>query len=194
MATRDCFLSGKPASLGLVLLGLLCASAVAQVPGRIELEPPGDRDFVLDKADLLTPADEDKIRQLADQLLTDKAVPIIVVTIESMAAHGGEGLRIETFARLLFDQWEIGPATDGIAASCYWSPGTTGRQGSNSARDGSATTTPRRSASWTNKSSHGFEVATSREGLWRACKDSIEWPAICNSPRVLVPPGITSWC
>jgi uncharacterized protein len=26
-----------------------------------------------------------------------------------MASHGGAGLRIETFARLLFDQWGIGP-------------------------------------------------------------------------------------
>ncbi len=32
------------------------------------------------------------------------------VTINSMADHNGEGMRIETFARLLFDQWEIGHA------------------------------------------------------------------------------------
>jgi len=35
---------------------------------------------------------------------------IIVVTINSMAQHGGEGMRIETFATLLFDQWQIGHA------------------------------------------------------------------------------------
>lgn len=82
----------------------------AQDANRIDLEPPGPRDFIVDKADLIGEADELKIRQLADKLLTDKAAPIVVVTIESMAAHGGSGLRIETFARLLFDQWEIGPA------------------------------------------------------------------------------------
>ena len=58
---------------------------------------------------MINEADRLKIKTLADKLLTDKAAPIIVVTIESMAQHGGEGLRIETFATLLFDQWGIGP-------------------------------------------------------------------------------------
>jgi uncharacterized protein len=52
--------------------------------------------------------DQKKIRALCDELLTKKATPIIVVTIDAMAQHGGAGMRIETFARLLFDQWEIG--------------------------------------------------------------------------------------
>ena len=42
--------------------------------------------------------------------MTDKAIPIIIVTIESMAKHGGAGMRIETFATLLFNQWQIGHA------------------------------------------------------------------------------------
>jgi uncharacterized protein len=101
-----------------VVLGL-CASANdarAQLPGQIDLQRPGERDFIVDKANMLADADEQRIRQIADKLLTDKAAPIIVVTIESMAAHGGAGLRIETFARLLFDQWGIGPATLGDVA------------------------------------------------------------------------------
>ena len=84
--------------------------APAQTPGQIAIERPGDREFVLDKANLISDADEQQIKQLADKLLTEKAAPIIVVTIESMAQHGGAGMRIETFARLLFDQWGIGPA------------------------------------------------------------------------------------
>ncbi len=89
----------------------ICAGTIqAQVPGEINLARPGDREFVLDLAELINDADEQKIKQLADKLLTDKGAPIIVVTIESMAKHGGAGLRIETFARLLFDQWGIGPA------------------------------------------------------------------------------------
>lgn len=95
---------------------LATASAMAQLPGRIELQPPGDRQFVLDKADIIEEVDEQKIREIADRLLTDKAAPIVVVTIESMAQHGGEGLRIESFARLLFDQWGVGPATLGDAS------------------------------------------------------------------------------
>lgn len=79
----------------------------------IQLDPPGQRDFVLDKADLITPDDKEKIRQLGDKLLTDKAAPLVVVTIESMAAYGGQNMRIETFATVLFNQWEIGPAKIG---------------------------------------------------------------------------------
>jgi uncharacterized protein len=90
---------------------LLDQTAYAQIAEQIDLERPGDREFVLDTASMISDNDEQRIRQLADQLLTDKASPIIVVTIDSMAQHGGAGLRIETFARLLFDQWQIGPET-----------------------------------------------------------------------------------
>lgn len=92
---------------------LLGGMAVGQESGQIKLERPGDRQFILDKADMITAADEQKIKQIADKLLTDKAAPIVVVTINSMANHGGAGMRIETFARLLFDQWGIGPAKVG---------------------------------------------------------------------------------
>lgn len=78
--------------------------------GRIKLARPGERDFVVDRADLISSADEQHIRQLATKLLDDKATPIIVVTIESMDQYGGAGMRIETFAHLLFDQWSIGQA------------------------------------------------------------------------------------
>ena len=77
---------------------------------RIKLDPPGPREFILDKADIISAEDEKQIRALADKLLTDKAAPLVVVTINSMADHGGAGMRIETFAHFLFDQWEIGPA------------------------------------------------------------------------------------
>jgi uncharacterized protein len=89
---------------------LWCASAPAQAFGQIDLARPGDRDFVLDSADMISDTDEQQIKELADKLLTDKAAPIIVVTIESMAQHGGQGMSIETFAARLFDQWGIGPA------------------------------------------------------------------------------------
>jgi uncharacterized protein len=78
---------------------ILTGTAHAQMPGKINLERPGDREFVLDTANIIEDTDGQKIRQLADKLLTDKAAPIVVVTIESMAQHGGAGLRIETFAR-----------------------------------------------------------------------------------------------
>jgi uncharacterized protein len=78
---------------------------------QITLERPGEREFVRDLAGMIDDATEAEIRQTCDQLLNDKATPILVVTIESMAKYGGENLRIETFATLLFDQWQIGHAT-----------------------------------------------------------------------------------
>jgi len=92
-------------------LCLMIASSASAI--EIDLEPPGDREFIRDFAGLLDSDSEEHIRKLCDSLLTDKATPIIVITIESMAKHGGEDMRIETFATLLFDQWRIGHATLG---------------------------------------------------------------------------------
>ncbi|MEQ8791902.1 MAG: TPM domain-containing protein [Pirellulaceae bacterium] len=107
---------------GLLLASLVVVSLTphAAVALEIDIPRPGPREFVRDEAEMIDPADEQKIRELCDKLLTDKATPIIVVTIDSMARHGGEGLRIETFARLLFDQWQIGHAKLGDAT---WNTG-----------------------------------------------------------------------
>ncbi len=86
------------------------ADTTINIDRLIKLDPPGQREFILDKAGLLDEATEAQLRATCDQLLTDKAIPIIVVSIKSMADHGGANLRIETFARLLFDQWGIGHA------------------------------------------------------------------------------------
>ena len=64
------------------LLGASSASAL-----ELTLAPPGDREFVRDLANMIDSEAEAHIRQLCDSLLTDKATPIIVVTIDSMAAN-----------------------------------------------------------------------------------------------------------
>jgi uncharacterized protein len=94
---------------------LVLAAALATVSAiagdfQIDLAPPGPREFILDKANKLDATTKEKLRAACDKLLTDKATPIIVVTINSMAECGGGSLRIETFARLLFDQWQVGIA------------------------------------------------------------------------------------
>lgn len=81
--------------------------------GRIRLKRPGEREFIVDRANLISSPDKERIRQIATKVLHDKATPIIVVTIESMDKYGGTGMRIETFAHLLFDQWAIGQAKVG---------------------------------------------------------------------------------
>jgi hypothetical protein len=72
------------------------------------LPRPPQRQFIVDLAGMIEPNDQKKIQALCQRLLTEKATPIVVVTIKSMAEHGGKGMRIETFAQLLFDQWGIG--------------------------------------------------------------------------------------
>jgi uncharacterized protein len=96
----------------MLLMPCLCGSfSLSAQAVQINLQRPGDREFVRDLAGIIDDATEAQIRQTCDKLLTDKATPIIVITIESMAKYGGENLRIETFATLLFDQWQIGHAT-----------------------------------------------------------------------------------
>ena len=72
------------------------------------IDRPEDRIFIADLADLISVEGKDHIRAKADQLLTDTATPISVVTIDRMSNHVNKSLRIETFAHFLFDQWEIG--------------------------------------------------------------------------------------
>ena len=91
-----CYLSLRPPSVSAI---------------EIDLERPGEREFVRDLAGMLDEATKRRIQEKCDRLLSEKATPIIVITIDSMAARGAPGLRIETFATLLFDQWGIGQAT-----------------------------------------------------------------------------------
>ena len=93
-----------------MLAALFALFLVGGAVGQIQLDPPGDRDFILDTANLLDAEDARTIKQICDKLLTEKATPIIVVTVKRMADHarGNRNLRIESFATLLFNQWEIG--------------------------------------------------------------------------------------
>lgn len=99
----------KSTFLSLTILAAFGSGALLADEGeKISIERPGEKEFVRDLGGLLTEQDKAKIQEIAGKLLKDKATPIIVVTINSMAEHGGKSMRIETFARLLFDQWGIG--------------------------------------------------------------------------------------
>jgi uncharacterized protein len=90
------------------LLLLIALTFAAPLCAQIKLDPPGDRIFVLDKAELLSDIDREAIRAKCDTVLTQKAIPIVVVTITTMAAYGGGGMSIEAFATALFNQWGVG--------------------------------------------------------------------------------------
>lgn len=93
-----------------VLLPSIAQAVQERVP--IDFEKPGERQFVVDNANLLTSAQEERIQALGDSLLTDTGRPLLVVTIESMAARGGSGLSIEQFARYLYGQLGLGRDDD----------------------------------------------------------------------------------
>jgi uncharacterized protein len=86
----------------------------------IPIDRPGDRQFVLDLASMIAPEDRTQIKEVCDATLTDKAIPIVVVTIDSMGTYVGGTMRIETFAMLLFNQWGIGNEKLGDE---YWNKG-----------------------------------------------------------------------
>lgn len=104
------------------LLSLIaCAVGISSATAiELKIDRPDSRQFVLDLGNMISAADEARIQEICDPLLTEKWTPIIVVTIDSMAKYGGEGWRIETFATVLFGQWEIGhDKLDGQ----YWNKG-----------------------------------------------------------------------
>lgn len=100
-----------PYRAGAWLLLCVLAMQVAFAQTSIRLARSDDREFVLDVAGLLNPAQTRQIRELAERLLDDTAVPLIVVTLERKGDYGGGSMSIEDFARQLYDQWGIGHMT-----------------------------------------------------------------------------------
>ncbi len=81
------------------------AHAVLRFPA-----PPDSGQHVVDPADLITPDDEAEIQQIAQLLLSQERVQLVVVTIDSMAEYGAARMDIEDYATGLFREWGIGSA------------------------------------------------------------------------------------
>lgn len=97
------------AGLSISLVGSLCA----QDDAKILLKRPALNSYVVDEANFLADADARAVQSLCEGLVRDRATSLFVVTIPSMAKHGGEGMSIDQFAARLFDQWQIGQAQVG---------------------------------------------------------------------------------
>jgi len=82
-------------------------ASLASAQGYSFPERPADRGFITDSAGLISSDDDVLIREIADALLTEKGVPIIVVTIPSLS-HYDSYDGIESYAMALFDEWGIG--------------------------------------------------------------------------------------
>lgn len=91
--------------LGLCLVPASLARAQFDHPPR-----PGPRQFVVDQANVFNAGQRADIQRRCDDLLSDTATPILVVTLKSLNDHAPPGTSIEGYARALFDHWGIGHA------------------------------------------------------------------------------------
>ncbi len=99
-----------------IVTGLLLLAGVAL--GRDDFGPTLRRhnpaQVVLDRAEVLSPADEAAITATATKLFDAHDSLLVVVTVDALADYGGQGMAIETFARLLFDRWHLGAGSPGV--------------------------------------------------------------------------------
>jgi uncharacterized protein len=95
----------KHTAIGVCLLAIGLAAAPTLLTQTFPTQP-GPRDFILDEANLINPQDGQQVKALCDQLLSEERIPIVVVTIPSLAAY--DAADIENYARALFDNWGIG--------------------------------------------------------------------------------------
>lgn len=89
-------------ALSLILTPGLAAAQVAYPPR------PAQGAYVADTANIISDADEQAIRQVAAAVEAEHRVPIIVVTIPSMAEYGARGWSPERYAHNLYDEYGIG--------------------------------------------------------------------------------------
>ena len=91
------------AVLCLLLVSIMEMDCAAQ--DILNLDPPGDLECLVDKANLIDRNHAQKIRSRGKRYFE---TPIIVVTINKISDHVEQQMTINTFADLLFDQWQIG--------------------------------------------------------------------------------------
>lgn len=71
-------------------------------------EKPPKESFIVDRANVIKPAQREAINKTANALLREQEVPIFVVTIGSLAEMNAAGSSVEQYATALFNNWGIG--------------------------------------------------------------------------------------
>jgi uncharacterized protein len=96
-----------------VFLTLVFVGA-AQTQAQTMPEPPSDS--LSDLAAVLTSAETDRIIRLLETTRAETGVQMVVVTMPSIDAFGGAGMRLDAYAKALFNAWGVGAAdrNDGI--------------------------------------------------------------------------------
>lgn len=99
------------AILGLAIVAVLVVTTVGAVraQGKVTFPgEPGSQNFYVDEAGLIAQPERQAINEVAGALLSDEQIPVIVVTIPSLAYHNATGYTIERYAFELFNHWGIG--------------------------------------------------------------------------------------
>lgn len=91
----------------LLLAGPTLPHEIAARQATFPAPPPAGRYWV-DEAGLLRGAEGAEIDRIAGALLAEQNVPLIVVTLPSLARRRAAGYTIERYAAELFDRWGIG--------------------------------------------------------------------------------------
>ncbi len=103
--TTPSFVNGR-----LVPVSVFLALGLFTTPAHAVTFPdkPPKTAFFVDEAELIKPEDASAINEIASKLLSEKRVPLFVVTVRSLSAHQAAGGGVERYARNLFDHWGIG--------------------------------------------------------------------------------------
>ena len=88
----------------------LIIAVVFSAPALAENLPDPLTDTVSDFADILPPEDESRIAAELAQIRGETGVQIVVVTMDRIDMFGGAGMRIEAYAKALFNKWGVGDA------------------------------------------------------------------------------------
>ncbi|HYE61008.1 MAG TPA: TPM domain-containing protein [Phycisphaerales bacterium] len=93
----------------LVLVAVLPVLTPCSAKAQVTYPPrPAEGQFVSDLAELIKPEDEAAVTKSADAFLKSKGIPVIVVTINSLADYGAARWPIERYAMNLFGEWGVG--------------------------------------------------------------------------------------
>jgi uncharacterized protein len=105
----------------IVVCLLLPLAALAQETPAALPQPLSDT--VSDHADLLPPEAEAAVSQRLAAARAETGVHVVLVTLPSLAEHGGAGERIEDYAKRLFNAWGVGDGTRNDGVMILVSPG-----------------------------------------------------------------------
>jgi uncharacterized protein len=86
---------------------LLLSRLLALLPAAADYPKPVD-DHVNDFAGVLTEAQAGKVREIARSVRSEKGIPVVVVTLDSLADWNAAGWSIERYATNLYNEWGIG--------------------------------------------------------------------------------------